>query len=255
LARADGVGAPADVYALGVILYELLCGQPPFVGTAPLEVLDQVRNAEPVGIRKQRTDVPPDLETICLKCLQKQPGDRYASAQALADDLQRFLAGKDVLARPVALHQWLARWCRRPQRLREAGLTTIAVNAILGGWTIFTALAVALEWVPRPAHLSAAEVIQQTLPVIVFVSSPGILAGWWVLRGKRWAIHLGLGGGLAMTTVAVLLSLSSMANPFSFLWNDLPGMSMLIFSMLAPLCLLQTLACAVAWIAARWPLK
>jgi len=243
------VGAAADIYALGVILYELLCGRPPFVGTAPLIVLDQVRNEEPPGIRKQRSDVPQDLETICLKCLQKRPEDRYESAQGLADDLKRFLAGQDVVARPVSMRQRVARWCRQPQRLREGGLTFIAVTLATSGWAIFTSIAIAWGWIPRPDHMSYFAGFQHSLPTVVFVAPTLVFVGWSMMRGKLWAIQLGLGTGIGMTILAVLLSLNWVSNPYSWLWNDLPGMSMLIYSMLAALCLLQTLASAVAWIA------
>ena len=134
-------------------------------------------------------------------------------------------------------------------------MTVMAVNSILEGWTIFTVLAIACEWVPRSEHVSTLAVIQQALPIILFVQPPGILAGWWIMRDKLWAIQLCLGTGIGMTVIAVLLSLSWFTNPFSWLWNDLPGLSMLIYSMFAALCLLQTVACAVAWIAVRWPLK
>ena len=75
------------------------------------------------------------------------------------------------------------------------------------------------------------------------------------MRGKLWAIKLGLGTGVGMTIFVLLLSLSWITNPFSWLWNDIPGVSLLIYPMVAGLCLWQALACAVAWIAVRWPLK
>ena len=138
--RTHEVGPPADVYALGTILYEALTGRPPFRGATHLETLDQVRTREPVAPSQLRAKLPRDLDTVCLTCLRKEPAARYASAEALADDLGRFLRNEPIRARrtgPVGV-TW--RWCRRNPAV-AALLGTVAVLLVaLAAGSLWTAL-------------------------------------------------------------------------------------------------------------------
>ena len=111
--RAKRVGPETDVYGLGSILYQALTGRPPFLGSSPLETIRLVNSTEAVPPRQARPEVPKDLETICLKCLEKEPIKRYSSAMALAEDLHRFLESRPILARRATLSEQLVHWCRR----------------------------------------------------------------------------------------------------------------------------------------------
>ncbi|MFA6562001.1 MAG: serine/threonine-protein kinase [Verrucomicrobiia bacterium] len=171
--RTAEVGPRSDVYSLGAILYELLAGRPPFRAESPLDTLVQVIESEPTLLRDVNPRVPRELELVCLRCLEKSPDARYPSAAALADDLERFLKGETVEARPQGAWHQARRWARREPALasRLIGLTICAVVAQVKYSAVHN--------VPLELHVN----VMTTLAVWMLVS----VVCQWFLRNERRA--------------------------------------------------------------------
>ncbi|MGE3240447.1 MAG: serine/threonine-protein kinase [Pirellulales bacterium] len=138
--RTRDATASVDIYALGAMLYRLLAGKTPFEGASTVESLQLVIHGVPVPIRRLRPSCPRDLETICLKCLEKSPAARYASAGALADDLRRFLRGEPITARAATPLEQLTSWARRNPLPTTMAIGAVIMLAVLAGamaWTTY----------------------------------------------------------------------------------------------------------------------
>lgn len=160
-ARRDAIGPAVDIYSLGAVFYELLTGLPPFRGDGVAEVIHQVCHNEPVAPARLRPSVPRDLETVCLKCLEKEPARRYPTAAALADDLQAFLEGRPVQARPLGLAGVGWRWCRRYPAV--SGLAAAVAALLLAIAFVASAAAiklnVALTTTRQAEHQTSAQLL------------------------------------------------------------------------------------------------
>lgn len=156
LGRARHVTLATDIYSLGAILYELLCARPPFSGDTPLAILDRVRAGDLATPRSVRGDIDVSLETICLKCLRLDPASRYGSADELAEDLQRWLDSKPILARPVRAPERLQLWSRR----NPFGALAVGLLVLLTGISTLAAVRLRTQRDQVNAHLAGSLLAQ-----------------------------------------------------------------------------------------------
>jgi WD40 repeat protein len=173
--RPEQITTAADIYSLGAILFELLAGRPPFLGATPLETLRRASETEPPSPRALNPGVDADLETICLKCLEKAPARRYASALALAEDLEHWQRGEPITARPVPVWERAAKWARRnPARASLAGVAALLPIFVIGVLLITSAR------VRREARIAEAERERTQLSLYaadIFISRTALAAG------------------------------------------------------------------------------
>jgi eukaryotic-like serine/threonine-protein kinase len=177
----------ADIRALGAILYELLTGRPPFQGDSALHTLDMVRETEAVSPRRINPHVSRDLETITLKCLQKEPKRRYASAQAVAEDLTRHLENRPILARPVSRPELAWRWCRRRPALATS-LAALVTTVLFGITALHTLYARAIVERDRAEGILARELKHREIASVLIPTLQGIVDEALVglpLQGER----------------------------------------------------------------------
>jgi WD40 repeat protein len=178
----------ADVYSLGVVLYERLTGQTPFTGETALEILRQVREAEPPRPSSISPGLSRDLETICLKCLEKDAAKRYGSVEALASDLQRWQRGEPIQARPVGQMECLWRWCRRNPVV--ASLITVVALSLMAGITISSYFAIQADKKAAEASGNAARAHENAAKAVTSAKQASENAA--EARTNLYAAHMNL---------------------------------------------------------------
>jgi WD40 repeat protein/tRNA A-37 threonylcarbamoyl transferase component Bud32 len=188
-AAGKDVGVTSDVYSLGGLLYNLLTGRPPFLASTVQETLRLVFETDPVSPRALNPYVPQDLDTICLKCLEKDPARRYGSAQALSDELNRYLNGEPILARPVSKAEQGLRWCRRHPAI--ASLAATIVVALTATSAIFYVAAQRVERARVREEVARVDAEKNLYAANMQVSSGGFyVAGGFDPQGLRGSLEI-----------------------------------------------------------------
>jgi hypothetical protein len=211
LGRTRHVGPATDVYALGAVLYETLTGRPPFVGGSVLETLEQVREHEPVPPGRLQPSVPRDLEVICLKCLHKDPADRYPGADELAADLRAFLDGEPIRARPLSTLDQIVRAIRHhnldARRVASAG-TFLLLWAPVCLLTHLAAYASFLASPRFPVVMTAVSLLTALfVPLATMVGNPTFTRAFpRPIRQRMWNVWGAHGVAVLLAPVLVWLA-------------------------------------------------
>lgn len=185
------VGPGSDVYAIGAILYQTLTCRPPFRAENPLETIRQLLTTDPVAPRLLNAAIPRDVETICLKCLEKESSRRYGSARELGDELRRFLAGEPILARPLNRVQRGWRWCRRHPAVAS-------LSAVILLLALFAAAGVTSQWLRAERNLDRANLAFERL---------NTASDQMLTVVEDWVVRLPLDSNEHQETLSVTLSL------------------------------------------------
>jgi tRNA A-37 threonylcarbamoyl transferase component Bud32 len=242
------VGTPwTDVYGLGTILYEVLSGRPPFTGNNVLALIDRLRDEEPPPVATLRPGLPRDLVTICHKCLAKEGNLRYASADELQNDLQRFLEGRPIDARPQGMLSKAIRASLGPHRVRDAGFYTVMVNLIMFLWTLVVAGLALTGSVQVP--MKTAEILQGYLAGIfsaLCFNVPAIIFGVYILKRRSWAALLGTLYGLISLSYTIPFVFGFLPLSYGGAYED-GNLRLLVFGLLSILFTVQTVLCGLAY--------
>ncbi|MCA9085160.1 MAG: serine/threonine protein kinase [Planctomycetaceae bacterium] len=240
--RTEDIGRATDVFSIGVVMYELLTGRRLFEGTNSIEILDQVRSDANISLPRMDS-IPRDLRVICQACLERRPEDRYSSARDLADDLTRFLNGDPVQIRPVSRLRKVGYRIRKPERIWQAGLSTVAIQTPMVLLLAFLWLIISMKLVRTvPEGWDSSQI--PFLILLLTVHVPSLVIGIFSLNYKWWSVPVGLLFSLNFLVPTVLVVLGIMS-PMQ-LYDGNPMAAFLMHYSFAVFAAFQTFAYAAA---------
>ncbi len=246
--RFEEVGPSSDLFGLGAILYHLLTGNAPFAARNYAAVLLRLREENPVPVSKLRSEVDADIETVCMKCLQRNPADRYASAGTFADDLRRSLNRQPILGRRLSLTQRARRWSQQTTRFQEASILIVVLSLIR---LLFGPSALIMALASQDVTVTRVEIIEILIANAVIIFPNDLWMAWAARRNMTlrssgrlyWAaLLLSTAGCVAM----ILMSLGVL--PAAEWYRRSVGARILVFGLMSMIFFVQS----IAWYIADW---
>ncbi len=250
--RSKDVGIATDIFSLGAILYELLTGNPPFEAASFPDVLTKLKDDSPENPRSINSAVDRSLQAICMKCLRRNPDDRFESAAELAEELQRYLSGESTKTRGVYWWDHLNDWSHHEQRIREAGTILIGVNALVFFW-VHTTGVFNSEMTGMAAN-SPGEFFGLLVKIVLIVNSSQLLLMWLGYRIRRTKTLRVIQVALAFSTFQLAYHLCVIFGYFvpSQYYIDNPGIRGLLWGLTCWIVAFGEVALLLAYRAVKW---